>query len=63
MILEGKEGEKEDYQVIMLKENDIPGILKLDVRYLDNISHYYYDISGKTSFKTLHEKINLNFLC
>ena len=44
----------------MLKENDIPGILKLDVRFIDNISHYYYDISGKTSFKTLHEKINLN---
>ncbi len=61
MILEGKEGEQEDYQVIMLKENDIPGILKLDVRYLDNISQYYYDISGKTSFKTLHEKINLSF--
>lgn len=60
MILEGEEGEKEDYQVVMLKENDIPGILKLDVRYLDNKSQYYYDISGKTSFKTLHEKINLS---
>ena len=40
MILEGEEGEKEDYQVVMLKENDIPGILKLDVRYLDNKSQY-----------------------
>lgn len=59
MILEGEEGDKEDYQLIMLKENDIPGILSTDIRYVDNQSHYYYDISGKTSFKTLHEKINL----
>lgn len=60
MILEGAEGGREDYQIIMLKENEIPGILNLDVRYIDNQSHYYYDISGKTSFKTLHEKIPLS---
>ena len=59
MILEGEEGDKEDYQLIMLKENEIPGILNTDIRYVDNQSHYYYDISGKTSFKTFHEKINL----
>lgn len=60
LILEGEEGDKEDYQIVMLKENDIPGILKMDVRYVDNQSQYYYDISGKTSFKMLHEKINLS---
>lgn len=60
LILEGDVGEQEDYQVIMLRENDIDGILKTDVRYVDNQSHYYYDISGKTSFKTLHEKVQLS---
>lgn len=59
LILEGNEGEKEDYQIAMLKENDIPGILKTDVRYIDNQSHFYYDISGKTSFKALYEKAHL----
>lgn len=59
MILEGEEGDREDYQIVMLGENEIPGILNMDVRYVDNQSQYYYDISGKTSFKTLHEKINL----
>ncbi|MBQ4559206.1 MAG: hypothetical protein IJA54_02620 [Tyzzerella sp.] len=59
MILEGEIGDREDYQMIMLKENEIPGILNMDVHYVDNLSQYYYDISGKTSFKTLHEKINL----
>lgn len=59
MILEGTEGDREDYQIVMLKENEIPGILNMDVRYVDNQSQYYYDISGKTSFKILHEKVNL----
>lgn len=60
MILEGESEDKEDYQVVMLEENEIPGILNMDVRYLDNQSQYYYDVSGKTSFKTLHEKVSLN---
>lgn len=59
MILEGETGEREDYQIIMLKENAIPGILNLEVHCVDNKSQYYYDISGKKSFKTLHEKVNL----
>lgn len=60
LILEGNKGEKDDYQVVMLRENEIPGILKTEVRYVDNQSHYYYDISGKTSFKTLYEKVQLS---
>ena len=59
MILEADAEETEDYRIIMLKENDIPGVLKTDVRYVDNKSQYYYDISSKTSFKMLHEKIQL----
>lgn len=61
LILEGEGGEQEDYQTVMLKENDIDGILKLDVRYMDNQTHYHYDISGKTAFKTLYEKKNLSY--
>ena len=59
MILEGESGEREDYQIIMLKENEIPGILNMEVHYVDNQSQYNYDISGKTSLKILHEKVNL----
>ncbi len=59
LILEGNENETEDYQIAMLRENDIPGILKTDMRYMDNQSHYYYDISGKTSFKSSHEQSHL----
>lgn len=59
LILEGDEQEQEDYQIHMLRENDIPGILKTDVRYVDNRCHYHYDISGKTSLRALHEKVHL----
>lgn len=59
LILEGNESDTEDYQIAMLRENHIPGILKTDMRYMDNQSHYYYDISGKTSFKNQYEKSHL----
>ena len=61
LILEGNAKEQEDYQIIMLCENNIEGVLKTEVRYVDNQSHYYYDISGKTCFKTFHEKLHLDY--
>lgn len=61
LILEGGQEEQEDYQIVMLRENEIGGILKTEVRYVDNQSHYHYDITGKTSFKALHEKVNLSW--
>lgn len=59
LILEGESEELEDYQLAMLQENDIPRILKTSVRYMDGKSHYYYDISGKTSLNAVHEMANL----
>ena len=59
LILEGKEGDTQDYKVTMLRENDIPGILKTEVRYRDNQSLYCYDISGKTSLKTYYERARI----
>lgn len=59
LILEGNENETEDYQIAMLRENNIPGILNTDMRYMDNQSHYYYDISGKVSFKSSYEQSHL----
>ena len=61
LVLEGSEEEKEDYHSVMLKENDIPGILKTEVRHIDNRIHYNYDISGKKSLETICEKTNLGY--
>lgn len=61
LILEGVESEEEDYQIYMLRENEIPGLLKADIRYVDSTSQYYYDITGKSSLKAVHEKIKLSY--
>ena len=61
LILDGMEGEQEDYQTIMLRECEIQGLLRVEIRYIDNQTQYQYDISGKTAFKTLYEKMNLHY--
>lgn len=59
LVLAGEEKDEDDYQILMLKENEIPGVLKTDIRYVDNQSYYYYDISGKISLNMLYEKEHL----
>lgn len=47
-----------DYMVQMLDGNKIKGFLDMEVREIDNQSHYYYDITGKENLsqKTAREK-------
>lgn len=59
LILESETKIVEDYQLAMIRENYIPGILKTNFRFVDGMTQYYYDISGKTSFLTAHEKDSL----
>lgn len=49
-----------DFQTQMLHFNQIPGLLNTTVKYINNNSHYYYDISGKTSLKTHFENKKLS---
>lgn len=60
-VVEGEEQEEEDYQVAMLRENKISGLLPMHVRYVDNRSQYYYDISGMQSLKAKYEKEKLKY--
>ena len=59
LTLEGEEI-KDDFQIFMLQENEIPGLLKTNMKYIDGQSHYQYDISGKVSMKVKYEKMKLN---
>ena len=61
LILEGEEQEAVEYEIFMLRDNEVPGLLKTEVRYLDNQNQYYYDISGKTSLKTSYEKATMSY--
>lgn len=59
LVLEAEQQACEDYQVTMLCENHIPGLLDMHVCYIDNKSHYYYEISGKHCLGQSHENVNL----
>ena len=56
LVIEGEEDMEGDFQNKMLEENEIPGVLSTSVKYIDNKSHYYYDISGKVSLQSIYEK-------
>ena len=60
LIIEGG-NHPEDYRIPMLKQNQIPGVVETDVRYMDGIRQFYYDISGKTSLQQTYEKTNLGY--
>ena len=61
MILETDELYKEDYQIRMLMENAIPGLLSVRGQGKDDKSQYRYEISGKISVKAKGEKEHWKF--
>lgn len=46
---------KEDYQLPMIRQNSIFGILHVDGCEVEGTGHYMYDVSGLVSMKTLFE--------
>ena len=51
---------KEDYQIRMLKANNLNGILKMGGRGVNQNSYYDYDVSGKISMKAMFERSKIN---
>lgn len=51
---------KEDYQIRMLKANNLNGILKMGGRGVNESSYYDYDVSGKISMKAMFERSKMN---
>ena len=60
LILEAEELKPDDYQIMMLRENEIPGIIRTSVRYVDNRKFYYYDVGGKISLQSMYDKENFS---
>lgn len=51
---------KEDYQIHMLQENEITGLLGIAGHGLDDQTVYEYEISGKTSLNQRYSKKKIN---
>lgn len=60
MILEEEGAEKENYEIRMLTENRIYGLLPCVNQIQEKRSEYYYEITGRQSMELLYERKKLN---
>jgi len=51
----------EDYCLRMLQANTIPGIIRPDLRIIDNQIFYYFDITSKQSLEIIYEKTPITY--
>ncbi len=59
-LIIGASGE-EDYQIRMIQENRIDGLLSMDMRRLNGDEEYYYDITGRQSLQNLFGKRQMSY--
>ena len=52
---------RRNFRVQMIQENNIDGLLNTDVRFINDIPHFYYDISGLQSLKVILESTLLSY--
>lgn len=60
LVIEGTRQE-EGYEIPMLRENVIPGLLRTDVRYMNGMRQFHYEISAKVSLVQNYERENLGY--
>jgi len=53
----GQDHELIDYQVDMIHNNQVEGLLKVDGRYVNNHLHLYYDVTSKQSLSDYMKRI------
>ncbi len=61
MILKGNQEEQSNYTSKMLMNNSVPGILRTEIRYLDSLDLYYYDITSKKALRTVYEGKSMDY--
>lgn len=59
LIIEEEQQYQEDFQMRMIQENKIAGLLKFHGIGIEGFSQYHYDITGKVSMKALYEKARI----
>jgi len=60
LTIETNQFYKEDYQMKMLRENNIEGLVKVECHHINNESHFLYDISNMCSLMKKFELVELS---
>lgn len=55
LTIQAMENQKAGYQIKMLLNNDIPGLLDISMRSMNNQTYYYYDVTFKKPLSKLYE--------
>lgn len=55
LTIQAMENQKTGYQIKMLLNNDIPGLLDISMRSMNNQTYYYYDVTFKKPLSKLYE--------
>jgi len=61
LVICPQDGAEEKFSLKMLANNNINGLLKLDIKMIDDIAYYYYHITGLRPIKELLELQPLRF--
>jgi hypothetical protein len=61
VVLKGIEGKTTSYGSRMILHNNIPGLLKMELRSIDNMDLFYYDVTSKKSLAAVWENKSLNY--
>ena len=59
LIVERSELYEEDYQIHMLNQNQIAGLLEVSHNIQNNLSHFSYEVSNLKSMKKCYEQQEL----
>lgn len=62
MVLCPFEEEEDSFLIKMLARNHIDGLLKIEVKMIDNQKYYYYDITGKQTLSDIVQIGSISFL-
>ncbi|MGB8452705.1 MAG: DUF6382 domain-containing protein [Anaerocolumna sp.] len=62
MVLKGMEGKVSAYGTKMLLNNTITGLLKTELRCIDHMDLFYYDITAKKSIAAICDNKSLNYI-
>ncbi|BCJ92482.1 hypothetical protein acsn021_00510 [Anaerocolumna cellulosilytica] len=61
MVFKGEEGGASSHGIKMLLNNTIPGLLRMELRCIDTLNLYYYDITSLRSIDTIYERESLSY--